>query len=528
MEQIKKQENNQTTVQQKEKKNSQQKLKTRTADRSETAEARAVPSEQGGKPTIQAKTAGGKRMTLIPSKHQPVPSKHQPVQRAENKAVADIEDDFDEVELTKDSGNTEIIKKAGKFAKKRLSKKEEKNKKRANDLLVVLDGISPDRLRIVVFSLIREKYYDNFIAKITPYKNEETTPIADKITNLRTEFTDPTAGTKAASAEQIKNIENILHPSREPAKGKEEDKKEKKKFIDLIDNDPEKSLHKDILKTLNAEVEARYPDYEKRDKKPRFNWSPYKKIAHEAKRVTDDLYGHYDTKSKPITPHGSDANLFDRHETPVKLADLGVLAKYFVAVYKPEKPIYPGTTVGAKHHANFGQKLEKSILNKAIATWLMDTKNRKKLELIMKNWGGGEKGGKIFIQRIDHQHEGMNRLYFWKTFQTLIHEYIHSITSKEYSKKARASGMGELYTEGGTAYFEEKVWKAIYPQEIQNNGALRFRVEGLVYPYEPKVIPTWKGYPQRHQFGAIVNEVGEKNAMAAFFKGETDRIGLGK
>jgi hypothetical protein len=57
-------------------------------------------------------------------------------------------------------------------------------------------------------------------------------------------------------------------------------------------------------------------------------------------------------------------------------------------------------------------------------------------------------------------------------------------------------------------------------------ATLRQNIEGQAYPYDPAVIPDHHGYDQMNQFEQIVNQVGEENAKAAYFKGEVDKIAM--
>ena len=65
----------------------------------------------------------------------------------------------------------------------------------------------------------------------------------------------------------------------------------------------------------------------------------------------------------------------------------------------------------------------------------------------------------------------------------MIHEYLHKITHPDYSDKARLLGRAkqQVFTEGGTSYFDERVWKTLYPEEVRASPELREKVEGAVY-----------------------------------------------
>lgn len=110
----------------------------------------------------------------------------------------------------------------------------------------------------------------------------------------------------------------------------------------------------------------------------------------------------------------------------------------------------------------------------------------------------------------------------------MIHEYLHKATHDDYSDRARDLGRRreQIFTEGGTSYFDRNVWYTLWPNEISSNAELRESVEGGRYEYDASLIPDWSGYDQVGQFEQIVNIVGEENARAAYFRGEVEKIGM--
>jgi hypothetical protein len=282
-----------------------------------------------------------------------------------------------------------------------------------------------------------------------------------------------------------------------------------------------------VTETLDNEITAFTPRAQQRDVRPRFGWPRYEEIANEAKERTDDLYGHYASGSA-LTASGPGQNLFDVRDQSYSDADLIEFANYLVTGHSPIDPVYPGETVLEKHNADMSRTTESDILGQAIADWLAAPGNRDRILLVRRNWRGVQSGGNIYIQRWQFSDDERNRQQFWSTFQTMIHEYLHKITHNTYSSRARALGRRrqQIFTEGGTSYFDRNVWYTLWPHEIRTNDELREKVEGGQYEYDSDVIPDWSGYRQVSQFEQIVEEVGEENARAAYFKGEVDKIGM--
>lgn len=167
-------------------------------------------------------------------------------------------------------------------------------------------------------------------------------------------------------------------------------------------------------------------------------------------------------------------------------------------------------------------------MRQAIIDWMADTTHRAHLLEVRRAWPGAQNGGNVFIQRWDRGNDTENRRQFWDTFQTLIHEYLHTITHQNYSRRAQRLGRHreQIFTEGGTSYFDRCVWRTIFPAEIASNDSLRESIEGQRYRFDPSVIPPHRGYRQMGQFERIAQQVGEENARAAYFRGEVDRIGM--
>ncbi len=425
----------------------------------------------------------------------------------------------DRSSLESDAGNTEILAAIRELCSQNV------NRRTARHVMQILNQLSGDpsraenRLRVIIMELARSGDYDRFIEKIVNPVQSEFQPLVSRIEMLHSEFSTPTQNTTPASAEQREQVRDILNQGMNvTATGEVE------AFIDEVDG---RTFEEDVTETLEREITALTPRAQQRDTLPRFEWSRYEEIANEAKERTDDLYGHY-AVGDALSATGASPNLFDVRDQAYSDADLIYFANYLVTGHNAIDPIYPDVSILSKHNADMSRDMESDILSQAITDWVNEAGNRDRILLVRRNWSGVQAGGNIYIQRWRRPDEDDNCRQFWRTFQTMIHEYLHKVTHDDYSD--RAGGLGrrrqQIFTEGGTSYFDRNVWFTLWPNEISSNAELRERVEGDSYDYDASLIPDWHGYDQWRQFEEIVNVVGEENARAAYFRGEVEKIGM--
>lgn len=402
----------------------------------------------------------------------------------------------------------------------------------ATAIMNSLNQLTNDRLTVIMADLKDNKEIANFKKNLLAPVAGQFPALVNRIAVIEANFADPGVGTTAVTSDQKKQITSVLN------QGMKVDAKTGK-IADFVDKVAGRTYDQDIQETLEREVTHMTPRAIKRSALPKFKWPRYKEMAIEAKERTDAVFGHYvkATKKDPATQTddsalSSDAgpgrNLFDYSEQAFSNANLLHFANYLVTGHNAYDPIYPKKTIHQVHTADLEDKERKKNLNDAIVRWIVIPGNKARLLKVNQNWSGAQSGGNIYMQRWDVGNVSKNRRQFWKMFQTMIHEYLHKITHKKYSDKAHDLGRAkeQVYTEGGTSYFDERVWKTIYPEEVRANHELREKVEGGVYPYDSSLIPTVKSYEQIDQFKQIVKIVGEANASAAYFLGETDKIGL--
>jgi Domain of unknown function (DUF4157)/Annexin len=384
-----------------------------------------------------------------------------------------------------------------------------------------LDRVNPDRLRVIVVDMIRKGDLVTFKNKIVNVAGTDFTSLVSRIAVVEAEFADPAKNTVAASAGQKAQITDILNQGMnvDPVT---------KTVLAFKDEVAGRFYKQDIEETLEKEVTSLTPRALARAALPKFGWPRYDEIANEAKKRTDAVFGHYKMGDALTSAVGPDRNLFDFSQEAFSDAALLHFANYLVTGHNAHDPVYPGKTIHQVHNADLTREPEKTFLREALNNWFIIPGNKSRLLEVNKNWTGAQSGGNIFLQRWDVGNLDKNRAQFWKNFQTMIHEYLHKITDTTYSTKARSLGRTkeQVYTEGGTSYFDERVWKTLYPEEVRADPTLREKVEGGVYPYNSQLVPADSAYEQIDQFKQIVNVVGEDNAAAAYFLGKTDRIGL--
>jgi hypothetical protein len=391
----------------------------------------------------------------------------------------------------------------------------------ATDVMQTFGFLSEDRIRVVLLQLRTAGKLGPFRLRVMPAAGAGFATTSATILKIASELTNPLAGTVAADAADRTAVAGILNEGLNV----NAQTGQVAAFIDVVNG---KSYQADILETLTREVAALYPRAVQRNARPRHAWQPYEVIAREAKEATDALYGAYNVAGAPMTSSGPTPNLRDVRDQSYNNSSLAQFANYLVTGHNPINPVYPGQRIHGPHNADLNRTTEADILRQAITTWMSDATHLNHLLELRRGWSGVQSGGTIFIQRWDMGNEADNRRQFWSMFQTMIHEYLHKITHPTFSTAARRLGRQreQVFTEGGTSYFDKRVWQSIFPQEIASNATLRQDIEGAAYPYDPAVIPAHHGYAQMGQFERISNQVGEENAKAAYFKGEVDKIGM--
>lgn len=153
-----------------------------------------------------------------------------------------------------------------------------------------------------------------------------------------------------------------------------------------------------------------------------------------------------------------------------------------------------------------------------------------KLNWIDRGWPASAGDGQINIQIFKGKTVDKDRDFLWDMFQTLIHEYLHTLVHEDYEKYATSFGntSNEYNTlmEGVDSMLTEIVWSNVEPRVNDKN--LRAEIEGPEYT---KLPPIKVKHASRRRYASyseaikVVNIVGIRNMYVAYFLGKVDRIG---
>jgi hypothetical protein len=276
----------------------------------------------------------------------------------------------------------------------------------------------------------------------------------------------------------------------------------------------------------------------------------YEEIADVAKQETDAVFGKYTTGPPFRHGTGRHGNLRDRFEDEQRdQGRLGRRGRRRQAEQLIEYFIQSGyggiTRINTQHDAiperttvSPGEsRSEAQILRGAVET-IAEARETQLLE-IDRGWEGTAGGGIVSLQRWrgvdqpgDPAGQGQRR-HFWDVFQTMIHEYLHTLTHERYYEYARTlpgGNAGVQYNtliEGMTSAMTEIVWANVAARVGQRT--LSERVEGTSLYVDDAtskaacpVIPA--RYPSYHQAMELITIVGPRNVFAAYLLGEVDLI----
>jgi peptidoglycan hydrolase-like protein with peptidoglycan-binding domain len=252
------------------------------------------------------------------------------------------------------------------------------------------------------------------------------------------------------------------------------------------------------------------------------DWSDIENVAVQAKDQVDLVFGSW--ARRPALKAG--VNLFDRWEqeearmavmTPDQLLEV---AKWRVEkVFRSYEEI---REINTQHGVRRERKDESDIIER-VKEQLAVALQPMLLEL-HKAWPGAAdpSTGSIFLQRFTSPTQAGNRRFMWETFQTLIHEYIHTLTHSRYSAwvDALPEERGHTLREGMTDFFTKIVWSNVNPATVQA------AVEGPFHdPAAPPAPPSLSTYDEAANAERAVGITGSRNAYAAYFLGEIELMG---
>lgn len=251
-----------------------------------------------------------------------------------------------------------------------------------------------------------------------------------------------------------------------------------------------------------------------------YDWAQIETVAARSKTETDAVFGKF--AIGPPLVHG--AGLHDAWDTKV-LALSTVPAQDSAAAWRVDKLLTGNSTVKAldrEHGAIQSRGPEKGIVDK-VRTAVVLAKRAELLET-HKGWPAFASGGEVNLQRFKEATDPKNRDAMWDLFQTVVHEYLHTLEHSRHKGYQGKLGQQEgsfTLREGVTEYFTHTVLEG-----VNYDAGLRTLVEGpwhqngVTHP-----IPDYVGYGERAQAERLAGVVGARNVMAAFFLGDIEKIG---
>lgn len=184
-------------------------------------------------------------------------------------------------------------------------------------------------------------------------------------------------------------------------------------------------------------------------------------------------------------------------------------------------------TINAEHGAVVSRPAEKAI----VAAVVEDIAKARASELreIHKGWSASADPNtrEVFLQLFKSSDAAENRQFMWRTFQTLVHEYIHTLNHsrfRAYSQKLSGTEPAKSHAlrEGATEYLTKVVLSTVN----YGDKGLRKQVEGPYHdPTVAEPAPVYGGYAQAVEAEQVAGLVGASNFFAAYFLGDIELIG---
>ena len=251
-----------------------------------------------------------------------------------------------------------------------------------------------------------------------------------------------------------------------------------------------------------------------------FDWAHIDTVAARSKAATDAIFGKFAVG--PPLAHG--VGIHDAWDTKVNLLT-DVAQQDSAATWRVDKLLTGNAQVkelDREHGAIQSRGPEKAIVDKVRAAVIAAKRDR--LLEIHKAWPAFASGGVVNIQRFKGATDAANRDEMWHLFQTVVHEYLHTLEHSRYRVYQTKLGQQEgsfTLREGVVEYFTY-----IVLESVTYDDALRTTVEGTFHDGSLKhPIPRYGGYGERANAEKLAGVVGPSNVMAAFFLGDVEKIG---
>jgi hypothetical protein len=271
--------------------------------------------------------------------------------------------------------------------------------------------------------------------------------------------------------------------------------------------------------------------------------SEFERIGNRSKKETDAVFGSYKSgpplKADKPAQGGRPAQRGNIHDlfadTQKQLSRMSAAQKKQMAKNLMSYFFQTDTDVQALNRAHnadpkFTPPNPEATMENNVADDTVSHPNEvKRLNEIDRGWDASAGGGEINLQIFKKDTPDKDRDFLWDMFQTVIHEYLHTLAHPNYNAFAasfgEASNQFNTLVEGVDSLLDEVVWANVAPRV--DDPALRADVEGPTYSALPPIVvkpASRRRYPSYTQAIKLVNVVGIRNLYAAYFLGDVDKI----
>jgi peptidoglycan hydrolase-like protein with peptidoglycan-binding domain len=252
-----------------------------------------------------------------------------------------------------------------------------------------------------------------------------------------------------------------------------------------------------------------------------FQWDHIRAVAERSKAATDAVFGKW-AVGPPLAPGVS---IHDAWETKVNLLK-DVDAQDAAANWRVEKILtgHPHVRELDREHGAIQTRGPEKVIVDRVKAQIVAAKRAELIET-HKAWPAFAADGVVNIQRFKSSTDRGNRREMWDLFQTVVHEYLHTLEHSRYRGYREGLGQqagGFTLREGVVEYLTHTVLESINYADAD----LRRVVEGDFHdPDTTDPVPTYHGYTERANAEKLAGVVGARNVMAAFFLGDVEKVG---
>jgi peptidoglycan hydrolase-like protein with peptidoglycan-binding domain len=277
----------------------------------------------------------------------------------------------------------------------------------------------------------------------------------------------------------------------------------------------------DLVNDIVTEQYQRYGQGKEAQRSNLIGWPHLEQVAQMAKKATDAVFGKYAVGP----PLKKGAGLHDAWDEKVTMQQASKQQEFLQAGRRVTKILVSDPRVrelDERHGAIQSRSPEKEIMS-AVRLSITDSRRAELLE-IDKGWPGFSKEGAIYLQLFKADNGGGNRDKMWALFDTVIHEYLHTLEHslhKAYQGNLTQQEGSMTLREGVVEYLTFTVRETVkYTPRLRTIVEGEFHDKGVEHP-----IPPYYGYGERAQAEKLAGVVGARNVMAAFFLGDVEKIG---